>query len=354
MAKKRPITPLDNTAVSEDTYMNSELANIEYLTGKLKESASNANVDLEDILKKTFGFEGVGKANIWTLESGKQVKFTELNLTYEQVLKETTVTFSVNGRDQSLLTPESLRGLDTLLKQQFYPAIGRFVDGKIDVLDGSRRRQRFLLEQGKIAEFKLLVTYDEISKLDAQKLAKAIQSAKEHTLRESGLMLMDALQTDESLSQRDLADMFELSLSKVNRSLTAARVDHSLLKLFPVINDLTYSDYKILDQVQNKSKNDLLLLVELATDEINCLEAQPLDEMKVSILDIIKNISASLTETHRKKVKEFITIKKFEKKHMYARKKASGRKYIYEFSKIPSEVQEKIDFAIKEILDTIE
>lgn len=93
----------------------------------------------------------------------------------------------VNGRDQSLLTKESLVDLDSLEFQQFYPAVGREIDGHIDVLDGSRSRAWFLLQESRVKTFRVLVIQEELSTADAKALAKQLQTAKEHNQREIGL-----------------------------------------------------------------------------------------------------------------------------------------------------------------------
>ncbi|MCV5433947.1 ParB N-terminal domain-containing protein, partial [Escherichia coli] len=86
--------------------------------------------------------------------------------------------------DQSLLTPESVSDISRTIKlQQFFPAIGRMVGERIEVMDGSRRRAACIFNETK---FEILVTKDEISLADARQLAIDIQTAREHTLRELG------------------------------------------------------------------------------------------------------------------------------------------------------------------------
>lgn len=70
----------------------------------------------------------------------------------------------------------------TINLQQFFPAIGRVINGCIEVLDGSGAGRMYLQWR----EFEILVTEDEISLEDARQLAKDIQTAREHTLREIG------------------------------------------------------------------------------------------------------------------------------------------------------------------------
>lgn len=86
------------------------------------------------------------------------------------------------------MTPESLIDITRTIKlQQFFPVIGFRANGKIEILDGSRRRAAALICH---VGLMILVTESEISSEDARQLAADIQTAKEHNLREVGLRLL--------------------------------------------------------------------------------------------------------------------------------------------------------------------
>ncbi|KTG78203.1 chromosome partitioning protein ParB, partial [Klebsiella pneumoniae] len=93
----------------------------------------------------------------------------------------------------------------TINLQQFFPAIGRVINGCIEVLDGSRRAA--CIFSG--AKFEILVTEDEISLEDARQLAKDIQTAREHTLREIGqryqFMYANGMSKDEIARVEDVS-----------------------------------------------------------------------------------------------------------------------------------------------------
>ncbi len=101
------------------------------MTAELDKAGTSA----AEYLQEQFGLESVGQSMVWQLASGNTATFNEVTLSFEQVRDETFVTFDVNGRDQSLLTAESLSDLNSLEFQQFYPAVGREIEGKVDVLD---------------------------------------------------------------------------------------------------------------------------------------------------------------------------------------------------------------------------
>ncbi|MFZ6043882.1 ParB N-terminal domain-containing protein, partial [Vibrio natriegens] len=102
------------------------------------------------------------------------------------ILKDKTfVELTTNGRDQDALTEASVADITrTLTLQQFFPAIGREVGDKIEILDGSRRRAAALFAG---TGLEVLVTKDALSSDDARQLAADIQTAREHNLREVGI-----------------------------------------------------------------------------------------------------------------------------------------------------------------------
>lgn len=353
MAKKRGSTPLGNAPGAENAQ---KTATIESLSHKLSDELMRAGKDVHAFLAERFGIQAVGESRQWSLLSGASATFSELTLSYEQVRDDTFVTFDVNGRDQSMLTPESLTDLDSLSHQQYYPAVGREINGKIDVLDGSRRRAWFLLQQGKVPTFRLLVTKESISLTDAKGLAKQLQSAKEHNQREIGLQcqrLMDA----ENLTQLEVAQIMGISRPAVGRALRTAHVDPRLIQLFPIVNDLSHTDYAVLDKVMAHFKTQpdqaLSSFIEIIQDLVVNAQAEPAyASVKEQTIELLKSqlklaekkISKSNTDTI---IHHLAT---FQSKGMYARKKVRGRNFSYEFGRLSNSIQEELDVAIKAVL----
>lgn len=78
---------------------------------------------------------------VFTLKSGAQARFVLTKILHDEIETQTFVDATVNGRDQAFLTRESVSDISrTIRLQQFFPAIGREVNGRTEILDGSRRR----------------------------------------------------------------------------------------------------------------------------------------------------------------------------------------------------------------------
>ena len=358
MAKKRGgVSPLGNSFGSQEALKENAKQEIGYIAQQLKEKADLLETPISDVLAAHLGIHSVGKSRVWTLKSGRKATFTEVTLTHEQVKHNTTVTFTVNGRDQSTLTKESLKDLDTLEQQQFYPAIGRRVAGKIDLLDGSRRRARFLLAGGAIKEFKMLVTDDDVSVSDAKALAASLQVAKEHNLREVGLRLQQLIEehqieSETKLTQTELAKLSGLSQAKVSKALKAASINEALIRLFPDVNELVNNDYNVLANLQNvvgeESLSDFIESIQLKIDG-NEISTYSSEEYKDHVLKLLKSNASELQEKKERPVVSELA--KFDSKDKFARKKVVDRKYVYEFNRLPQATQNRIDEAIRHILE---
>ncbi|WP_229677680.1 ParB family protein [Pseudoalteromonas gelatinilytica] len=362
MAKKRgSVSPLGNAPGSQEAIADSNKNQIESLAKRLKLEAEKSETPLDEVLSKHLGVVSVGQSKIWTLKSGQKATFTPVTLSYEQLKSNTVVTFEINGREQSLLTEESLQDLSTLDDQQFYPAIGRrLADNKIDVLDGSRRRAYVLDKGGTINTFTMLVTDDEITLSDAKALATSLQSVKEHSLREIGLRLERDKETyfkeyGEKLTQAELAKRHGLSQSKVSKALQAATVDNDLISVFPDISLLNHSDYKILLSTQALLGDQLCDFTEDLKSKANELKiAKGL--IKEDLKDMLSKLIANESRSFKPSVDKAVvtTLIKFENKDQFARKKVKGRNFSYEFGRIPKQIQEKLDTAINEVLSGLE
>ena len=70
---------------------------------------------------------------------------------------------------RAMLSRESVTDISRTIKLQFFPAIGREVNGRIEILDGTRRRAACIYNNVK---FEILVTKDDIDLADARQLAK--------------------------------------------------------------------------------------------------------------------------------------------------------------------------------------
>lgn len=353
MAKKRGGSPLGNAPGSVEAQQSAAKSNVESLTKQLSNELEKSGQSSAGYLKQQFGIEAVGQSMVWQLASGAVANFDEVTLSYEQVRDNTYVTFDVNGRDQSLLTKESLEDLSSLEFQQFYPAVGYEIDGKIDVLDGSRRRAWFLLHEGRVKSFRILVTQDEISIADAKALAKQLQTAKEHNLREIGLQCLAIQQVNEGITQADIAQQVGLSQAGVSKAMKAASVDEQLVLLFPDSSALSHPDYTLLSKVMKicDSPKSLSQFIAVLDKELVNIQAEyELKEQKDALINTIK---AELKVIESKVVSdkaEVTLLAQFDSQGMFARKRVKGRNFSYEFGRLSKEVQNELDEAIAKVL----
>lgn len=354
MAKKRGGSPLGNAPGAVEAQKSAAKATIETLSRQLSNELEKSGENTTEFLQSHFGLESVGQSVVWQLASGNSATFNEVTLSNEQVSQNTLVTFDVNGRDQSLLTKESLEDLNSLEFQQFYPAVGREVDGKIDVLDGSRRRAWFLLQEGRVKTFRILVTQDDISIADAKALAKQLQTAKEHNLREVGLQCVAIKKANKHITQAEIAQQVGLSQAGVSKAIRAAQISDKLVTLFPDSNALSHPDYTLLAKVMNVRESNTLLadfIKEISKKLVNIQAEYSIKDQKDIIIAAIKS-ELKLTEAKHKADKaEVTTIAEFDTKGVFARKRVKDRNFSYEFGRLPKSLQDELDLVIGKTIE---
>ena len=296
-----------------------------------------------------------GMDRTFTLASGKKVTFIFQTIPYEEIEARTYVDMAVNGRDQNAITEESLRDItQTIHLQQFFPAIGRVVGNRIEILDGSRRRMACL---NKKVGFNVLVTSEQISASDARMLARAIQTAKEHSIRDLGVRFMVLRET--GMNNKEIAAAEGISEAKVTRAFQAASVPSKIVSLFPVASELSHKDYKtLLDMVGYIEKNEIEL--ETIIDEVSDRIAgdAPYDglgqeEVKVQIM---KHLHAVTFEKKSLNTESPVVVTKcveFKTPSMFARKKENKKSRVvaYEFGRLSKDVMTKLDEAIQSVLE---
>jgi ParB family transcriptional regulator, chromosome partitioning protein len=293
-------------------------------------------------------------ARVFVLKSGKQARFVLTKILHDDIETQTYINSSVNGRDQSLLTSESVSDIARTIKlQQFFPAIGREVNGRIEILDGSRRRAACLYNG---TPFEVLVTKEDIDLADARQLAVDIQTAKEHTLRELGKRL--ELMYAKGMSQAEIAKAEGISPAKITRAFQAASVPDEMIALFPSVSDLAIADYQLLLEIADKAKARNVDLSEIVASVHERIEKEALSDAddpltKTKIISFFRTASSSLKAA--KPVKKAVIEKlcDFSDNKQFARKKNDAEKRLvtYEFSRIPAAYQAELDAAIKAVID---
>ena len=287
------------------------------------------------------------------LSSGKKAVFILKSISANQVETETFVIQETNGRDQTALTPESLKDITRTFKlQQFFPAIGVQVDERIEILDGSRRRAAAIICN---APLNVLVTQAAITAEEARQLANDIQTAKEHNIREIGLQLLNLKQS--GMSQKEIADTRGLSQAKVTRALQAASVPQEYVSLFPVQSELSFADFKSLlsvhELITEKGIDHLDLVLNIHDEVENLIQDNilPEDDLKNQIMQVIRAEAADLVKMPKKEKAVVSHLWSFADKDRFARKKNKGRMFSYEFNRLSKELQDELDSAIEHILN---
>lgn len=289
---------------------------------------------------------------VFTLTSGRKVRFTLIRVSAPDVERTTFVVLENNGRDQSALTAESLKDITrTIRLQQFFPAIGVRKNDVIEILDGSRRRVSAILSK---CGLDVLTTDENLTPAEARALAKDIQTAREHNLREVGLRLQTL--KNSGLSQKDIAESENLSQATVTRALQAASVPQKLISVFPVQAVLSFADYKSLLSIEEILSVKGIELSELISnlndvfrgicDDVSLAD----DEVKNKLIAEIRKEAMVLGSSSVKDKTVTTPIWKFEDKNRFARKKTKGRMFSYEFNRLSPELQNAIDEALQKIL----
>ncbi len=172
-----------------------------------------------------------------------------------------TFVFAENAREQSFLNEHALSDVLVTLKEhgQQYPAVGRKTqDGKIEVLDGSRRRKSCLLAQKAF----LIYVAEDIGLEEAKFLSDVANAHKPLSLYEKGKEMLHKLESGEASDQKALAQMFQCSEALVSGALKAASLPLELLQAYPNVSDLGRPTmvklHKQYNELDEKSQQSLL------------------------------------------------------------------------------------------------
>ena len=200
----------------------------------------------------------------------------------------------------------------------------------------------------------VLTTDENLTPAEARALAKDIQTAREHNLREVGLRLQTL--KNSGMSQKDIAEAENLSQATVTRALQAASVPLELISVFPVQAMLSFADYKSLLSIEEILSVKGIELSELISNLSEvfrgiCDDSSLADdEVKNKLIAEIRKEALVIGSSSVKDKTVTTAIWKFEDKNRYARKKTKGRMFSYEFNRLSPELQTAIDEALEKIL----
>tara|TARA_B100001094_G_scaffold214971_1_gene209032 strand:- start:212 stop:1168 length:957 start_codon:yes stop_codon:yes gene_type:complete len=195
------------------------------------------------------------KISVPTGDQGAQeVSFVQR--TFEGATEIEQCTFvreQVNRRQQHLLKASNLTDIMQTIEAhgQMFPAIGvEQQDGRIEILDGSRRRQALILTEG---AFKVWITQVPLSIEQATYIAKTANQTKRISEFELGVYFKSLIEQGICVDQKQVAERENLSKSKVSRCVLASEISPDLLDFFPDHNALSVRDIQRLIKV-NKNR----------------------------------------------------------------------------------------------------
>lgn len=164
------------------------------------------------------------------------VAFELVKIDAGKVATETQV-FAENAREQAFLNEHALADILTTLKErgQQYPAVGRWLeDGRIEVLDGSRRRMSCILAN---KDFLIYVAKG-INSEHAKFLSDVANAHKPLSLYERGKEMQLLLAQGKVDDQKELAKYCQCSEALVSGALKAASLPMELLMAYPSVSEL--------------------------------------------------------------------------------------------------------------------
>ncbi|UXI03325.1 ParB/RepB/Spo0J family partition protein [Photobacterium sp. TY1-4] len=169
--------------------------------------------------------------------AGEQtVAFELVKINAADVAAKTQV-FAENAREQAFLNEHALADILNTLKErgQQYPAVGRWLDdGRIEVLDGSRRRMSCILAE---RDFLIYVAKG-INGEHAKFLSDVANAHKPLSLYERGKEMQLLLSSGKVADQKELAKYCQCSEALVSGALKAASLPMELLMAYPSVGEL--------------------------------------------------------------------------------------------------------------------
>ncbi|MNE15657.1 Virulence regulon transcriptional activator VirB [compost metagenome] len=236
--------------------------------------------------------------NVTLQINGRNVSF-KLHVLPPEKIDKASMVFSGNERDQDLLTELSLSDLVPTFKTsgQQFPAIGRVVNGVIEIADGSRRRATAIVTK---KPFKVLV--GDLSQDDMAWLTKLGNNYQPTSAYERGKRYANRLQYEFENNISSLAKAEGVDRKIITRNIKVATLPIEVMKAFPAPHDLSAKSGEVLANLYENNKDELMLAAidfssrRLAGENINGDE----------VLSMLK-AAAKKTEDKKEVVKDFGT-----------------------------------------------
>ena len=272
---------------------------------------------------------------LFTLHNGRKLEAEHVTVAAENVATETAV-HPMNPRNQEALTTNAVRDILYLL------------------IEGSRRRFCCIAAQ---KDLPLWVLPDDLSAEDIKAIITAAQTSRRFSYREVGLQYLELMQEKGFTKNEELALFLGISHVSVFKRIQAARIDGSLIALFPDYEGIPNSFYSRLSKLQKYVESNLFILadvVDRVKEEIANLDISDIPEAQKIVMAQITKAVELLDQKPPAKSWETRDLANFANKDKYARisKNASGRKVRFEFNRMSTELMAEIEAFITDKLSS--
>lgn len=186
--------------------------------------------------------------------NGRDIAF-KLRVIAAEAVERATMVFAGNERDQELLSESSLGDILPTFRSagQQFPAIGRDVNGIVEVADGSRRRIAAILSG---CSYRVLV--GELTNDDMKWLTKLGNDYTPPSAYERGKRYTRMLKTDFDGNLSSLATAEGISRRVLTRYIKTATLPIEVIKAFPVPNDLSMKSGETLAGLLLQYREDMI------------------------------------------------------------------------------------------------
>lgn len=287
---------------------------------------------------------------LFALHNGRKLEAEHIIVAAEKVELETAV-HPMNPRNQEALTVNAVRDILEQIKVRGVDTEGVAVkrNGVYLLIEGSRRR--FCCIQS-AKDLPLWVLPDELSPEDINSIITAAQTSRRFSYREVGFQYLQKMKDLGFATNEELANYLGISHVSVSKRIQAAKIDNSLIALFPDYEGIPNSYYNRLSRLQKYVEKNLFSLEEVVDnvrEEIRSLDVTDISEAQKTVIDKITTVVEQLDIKPPSKGWETRELAVFDNKDKYARisKNASGRKIRFEFNRINSELIAEIEEFIK-------
>ncbi|EIR0277912.1 peptide transporter [Salmonella enterica] len=290
---------------------------------------------------------------LFTLHNGRKLEAEHIIVPAERVKLETAV-HPMNPRNQEALTLNAVRDILEQIQARGVDTEGVAVkrNGVYLLIEGSRRRFCCI---HLTKDLPLWVLPDELSPEDINSIITAAQTSRRFSYREVGFQYLQKMEEHGFVTNEELANFLGISHVSVSKRVQAAKIDNSLIALFPDYEGIPNSYYNRLSRLQKYIEKNLYSLeevVESVREETKSLDVTDISEAQKSVIDKITKVVERLDINPPSKGWDTRELALFDNKDKYARvsKNASGRKIRFEFNRMNSELIAEIEEFIKQKL----